>query len=225
MTVGYIYILKFLNGKRYVGQTTGTVDTRLKRHWYDAVSGCSYLIHNAMRKYGANGVDVEHSCPIYGGQQALDAAEDSYIVQYNTMAPHGYNLRRGGRGGRPGKVVRAKLSAARRGKTHSDETKAKISTTNRGRVLSEEHKSKISAANKGKSKPLRTEEHKNKISKANKGKSKPPRSKEHRVKIAAALKGYPGYWEGQSRSDETRAKMSASQKERWAKIKKEKING
>lgn len=43
-----------------------------------------------------------------------------------------------------------RLSEARRGKKHSEETKAKISSTKKGKKLSEETKRKMSKAHKGK---------------------------------------------------------------------------
>lgn len=223
--IGQIYVLKFPNGKRYVGQTTGTIDVRVKRHWYDANSGCPYLVHKAMRKFGKDAFEIEDCLSIYGGQKDLDTAEDRYIAYYDTMAPRGYNLQQGGRGGKPGQIVRAKLSAARQGKRHSSETKAKISAAMKGKSKSKTHKAKISKANRGRTMPVRSDEHKARLSAANKGKVKPPRSEEHKANIAAALKDHPGHWKGKSHSDETRTKMSISQKKRWSKIKKENING
>jgi hypothetical protein len=45
--------------------------------------------------------------------------------------------------------LKRKLSAAKKGRTHSEETKAKIRTTLKGNTLSEETKVKMSASRKG----------------------------------------------------------------------------
>ena len=168
--MGYVYILLFSNGKRYVGQTIGTVENRLKRHWYDVDYGCMYLVHKAMRKYGKDGVRIEKSFTVYGQQKDLDSAEDSNILRYNTVVPHGYNSKRGGSHGEFSEEVKSRLSALRKGKRHSDRTKAKIAAAMKGKPKSEEHKIKISKANKGRSLPPRSEEHKAKISANRRGK-------------------------------------------------------
>lgn len=51
---GVIYcITNKVNGKIYIGQTTKTIEKRLKGHFYE--SKCSdYYIHRAINKYGIN---------------------------------------------------------------------------------------------------------------------------------------------------------------------------
>jgi hypothetical protein len=44
--------------------------------------------------------------------------------------------------------AKAKMSAAQKGRTFSDESKAKMSAAQKGKILSDEHKAKLSAAKK-----------------------------------------------------------------------------
>lgn len=169
---GRIYALECTaSGKRYVGQTTRTVAQRLSEHVCNKTRrGCALAA--ALRKYGAeNFVLVElEQCD---SQTALDAAEQRWIRLLNTMAPHGYNLRPGGRGGAHSEVTRRKLSAlataralacpewGRRiaeaklasGYRHSAATRALISAKSRGRAahnrgstMSDSQREKLRAA-------------------------------------------------------------------------------
>ena len=106
--------------------------------------------------------------------------------------------------------VRAKMSAAKRGKPKSAETKAKLSAAQKGIKRgspSAETKAKLSAAHKGKTLSAET---KAKMSAAQKGK---PKSAEARAKMSAAKKGK----KYGPRSAETKAKISAAAKLREAR--------
>ena len=102
--------------------------------------------------------------------------------------------------------IKAKLSAAHKGKTLSPETRAKISATMKGKTLSPETKAKLSAAMKGENSPnygkTLSPEIKAKLSAAHKGKTLSP---ETRAKISATMKG-------KTLSPETKAKLSAAMK-------------
>ena len=119
--------------------------------------------------------------------------------------------------------TKEKMSAAKKGIPRSPETKEKMSAANKGKTLSPETRAKLSAANKGKTLSLETKE---KMSAANKGENNPMYGKilslETKAKISDALKGKnnpmygrtgennPNY--GKTYSPETRAKMSAAKK-------------
>jgi hypothetical protein len=65
------------------------------------------------------------------------------------------NLKAGGWGGNISEETKAKISAAKKGRTRkpfSEEHKAKMSATQKGRIFSEEHKAKLSAARKRRTK-------------------------------------------------------------------------
>ena len=86
-----------ITGKQYVGQTTRTLEQRWIEHCSKS-SGCVYL-HNAIEKYGRQNFKVEQ-IDIALDQEELDYKEMQYIELYNTLAPNGYNLDLGGKGGR-----------------------------------------------------------------------------------------------------------------------------
>ena len=111
-----------------------------------------------------------------------------------------------------------KISQARKGKSHSEETKRKMRRMGgmsgkshseetkrkmRGRSHSEEAKKKISKAIKGRK---LTEDHKKKISESNRGKPKTitEKRKQSAIKIAAARTGVPGH----KLTEETKRKIS-----------------
>lgn len=98
--------------------------------------------------------------------------------------------------------TRGKISEAMKGENHpffgthlSEETRNKISCSHLGKVTTEETKEKISLSLSGR---VFTEDHRDKISKANKGKSKP--------------KGLESPLYGKARSDETKEKISKTQR-------------
>lgn len=193
--IGYVYILLFPNGKRYVGQTIQSIEKRMASHMSDTRNGSSFPVHNALRKYGESGINLGH-IPVYGEQEDLDSAEDRCIVHYDTLVPNGYNLQRGGAHGVPSEETRRKMSKAKQGRPGamkgrhlSEEHKAKISAAKRGTKHSEETKSKISDTLKGHSGywtgKCRSSETRAKISAGHRGK---PKSEEHKAKISSTLK-------------------------------------
>ena len=93
-----IYLItNMITGKQYVGQTTRTLEQRWIEHCSKS-SGCVYL-HNAIEKYGRQNFKVEQ-IDIALDQAELDYKEMQYIKLYDTLAPNGYNLDLGGKGGR-----------------------------------------------------------------------------------------------------------------------------
>ena len=91
-----------INGKKYVGQTSLSVEARWQKHCSvarcnDAVTG----IDGAIRKYGSNNFSyiTLKECPI----NELDQWEIYYIKEYGTYQGNnddkGYNLTLGGQGG------------------------------------------------------------------------------------------------------------------------------
>jgi group I intron endonuclease len=226
--IGHIYILLFPNGKRYVGQTIRTIRKRIWEHKHLSNDGYASVVYNATRKYGENSVKIERVLTIKCTQEYLNLLEDRCIIMFNTLAPNGYNLKRGGSHGALSEEAKAKIALAKAKRAPpSVETKSKISAALRGHLCSEETRAKISAAKKGKSFPQKrvirvgwhhSREARIKISVALKGKPSPTKGKpawnkgkpwsiETRAKISAARKGKP-------RSIETRAKISAANKKR-----------
>ena len=121
----------------------------------------SSLISRSIGKYGwENFKQYIYNIP----EMLLDYFEIEMIKKTNSLFPSGYNLEKGGRGGRPCDATRKKISASNmgrvspmKGKKTSNETKKKQSDSSKGKVTwikgkkhSEETKAKISATQIGK---------------------------------------------------------------------------
>ena len=181
---GVIYkITNALNGKCYVGQTRQKLNRRLNGH--KSNKGKS-AIDAAIKKYGWENftVAVIEECPV----EQLDEREMFWIAALNTKIPNGYNLTDGGLcNSNPSEETRAKISAHHAdfsgekngfyGKHHSEEARAKMSAAKKGKSHkphSPETRAKISASSKGKHSQNRGRKH----------------TTETRAKIAVARKAY-----------------------------------
>lgn len=92
--MGYIYkITNNINGRVYIGQTIGTIEKRFNEHKRDAIKGCQYALHRAMRKYGIDNFSVEEieQC----STEELDDREQYWISFYDSYY-QGYNMTIGG---------------------------------------------------------------------------------------------------------------------------------
>lgn len=98
--MGYIYLVtNLINNKKYVGQTTLTINERWKRHIYEAIYKLDdFYFHKAIKKYGVENFKVEELCSCNDNE--LDEKEIYYIEYYKTyyIYKKGYNLTRGGSG-------------------------------------------------------------------------------------------------------------------------------
>jgi group I intron endonuclease len=196
------------NGKRYVGQTRTTFQTRWLAHRHYATTSKPYgkthttMLSRAMRKHGFEAFEfrlVEVCEP-----DQLNDREAYWIAEYGTMVPNGYNLSAGGNNAPRVPEVGAKIRASMLGKNtgpRSEETKARIraAMTPEGRErsiaaskaaftgkkrgpMSEETKAKIRIAATGR---RHTEETKAKLSALQAGTVRGPYSEEHRAAIRA----------------------------------------
>jgi group I intron endonuclease len=77
-----------INGKVYIGKTKRTLPVRMKDH--RNTSCCTYL-HRAIKKYGEDAFSKEI---LYTTTDESDVCikEREFILQYNSLAPNGYNL-------------------------------------------------------------------------------------------------------------------------------------
>lgn len=100
MTIaGYIYLItNTVNGKKYVGCTSWTVQSRWKRHITAAKTGSEQLIHKAIRKYGQDSFSVECLETVPGTREDLLLAERIHVESLGCLVPLGYNLTPGGVG-------------------------------------------------------------------------------------------------------------------------------
>lgn len=192
--MGIIYCARNkVNGKRYIGQTVQTLESRKYGHeraLHSNKKRCSICFVNALRKYGVDTFEwtvMDEDVP----DDQLDAFEIDAIAVYNTVTPNGYNILVGG-------------SSGRRGLKHTEETRLKISIAGTGRKASEETKKKLSEAWKFREVTEAIKDGWKKVSLSKKGKKQ---SEMHRQNNAIAQTG-------RKASEETRKKMSESAKKK-----------
>lgn len=200
MSIGGIYeILNTVNGKRYIGQTSG-FGRRFIYHRYELTHNIHHSRHlqAAWNKYGATvfifrpiAMCVKESLNSRE-QYCIDTLKPEYNIALDVIAPM--------RGRTTSAETRAKQSLVKIGKFVSDETRAKIGAASRAR--SPESNAKISAAAKGR---VISAETRAKISTANRGKIRGPQSPEHIAKLSAARRGH-----GHPHTEESKKKIGAS---------------
>lgn len=94
---GSIYIIRnTVNEKVYIGQTIQTVERRFKGHLSGDPRRHNQAILWAMEKLGRENFYVETLATGIETVEELDALEEKYIQEYNSMKPNGYNLCPGG---------------------------------------------------------------------------------------------------------------------------------
>lgn len=138
-----------INGKIYIGQTTGSLSARWKAHCH--VSSRCVALYNAIKKYGVENFTVEQIDSAMAKWE-LDLKEQFWIQHYNSIVPNGYNLKTGGNTPTYSDESKKRMStnhADVRGKNNprygvhlSKETRKKISDSHLGKRLSAKHKEK-----------------------------------------------------------------------------------
>lgn len=152
-----IYVItNLINGKKYVGQTTKSLEDRFKDHCSKRKT--KMYIQKAILKYGKNNFRIELLEEVSTIEE-LNRREQFYISHLNTLEPNGYNLTTGGVKFRTSEATKEKLRKANKGKIPyrmTDEVRNKISISLKGRKpkwtgqpRSEEHRIKLSASLKG----------------------------------------------------------------------------
>ena len=95
---GKIYIIRNdVNDKVYIGQTTMNVEDRFRHHLSskpETHNGQAILY--AIRRHGREHFFVETLVDGIETYEELNALEEKYIAEYNSMTPNGYNLCPGG---------------------------------------------------------------------------------------------------------------------------------
>lgn len=112
------------NGKVYIGQTVGKLETRWKQH---VKAKDESKFHRAIRKYGAAAFTVEQidcACSI----DELNQKEKQWIAYYDSLK-NGYNMTVGGRSGavdiKRTELTRRRISEAITGGRHWHATKVR----------------------------------------------------------------------------------------------------
>jgi len=120
-------MLKSPSGKVYIGQTTGSIEKRFKRH-QTKYSKCM-AISAAIQYHGWDNFETDwYECP----DEDLNFDEELLIREMGTLSPNGYNLKEGGGNGKLSEEVKQKLRELNIGKTASEETKQKMSESRKG---------------------------------------------------------------------------------------------
>ena len=200
-----IYKITSPSGRVYIGQS---INIERRFRYYKGIACKEQIkIYNSLLKYGVDAhiFEVLELCET----EQLNNRERHYQDLYDSVA-NGLNL------------LYVKSEHFNGG--HSEESKKKISDSLKGRVFSEEHKYKIGLGNSRRIKsPETIEKHRlaglgKIVSAETKQKQSQSRlgnkhSAETKQKIAESLKGI----QREPISEETRLKMSESQKKRFAK--------
>lgn len=203
-----IYIItNTINAKQYVG-----IAKNLQARWnqHKSLNKSSPYLHAAIKKHGVDAFIFTHFATAFDRESAC-LIEQTLIVEHNTKAPHGYNLTDGGEGAR-GAIVeqktRSKLSQASKtmwlNKSHIEQQKLLRSTDNYRQKQSENAK-KAWAKPELLEKLKKPKNHGEKIRQIKLG------TKQSEETIAKRI----AKTTGQKRSEETKAKMSASNKAAW----------
>lgn len=172
------------------------------------------------RDMGINLVNItDGGDGVSGLRHSLEAKQKMSIARSGDRN-HGYGKPSPNRGVAMSEEQRQKISKANKGRKHTDEMKAKLSVALKGRVVSDETKKKMSDARKGKKLSI---DHCERISKGKTGdrhhffgKPSPRRGATHtdEAKLQMSLIKL-----GKKASEETKLKMSESQKLRRAKTR------
>ena len=221
---GRMYYMKNeVTNKRYIGQTTKTVNERLSKHFTEAkYKGNNTHLNNSIRKYGRENFTIHEFHTIYNQKQwALDGLETHYIAKYHTQDPmYGYNIAPGGKGGKHApetlekiKQSNIKAKAHLKGKPISEQHRKNISKGLMNHVHSEETKQKMAQSHKGKK---LSEETKEKLSKLNTGENHPFYGKKHSEstlkKMSESAKGNKNPFHGKHHTDASKKLMSEANK-------------
>ena len=92
--MGWIYqVVNTATNKSYIGQTR---EKKIQTRWNDHKSGRGHapLLCNSINKWGITNFEFKIICEI--PNEELNSREIDEIVVHNTLAPNGYNLKRGG---------------------------------------------------------------------------------------------------------------------------------
>lgn len=97
MRKGLIYMIKFPNGKIYIGKTISSVNKRIRDHISEAKRGSRLKVHNAMKKYNYKiQISILEDSIL---ESELSQKEIFYIAKYNSTKHNiGYNMTYGGEG-------------------------------------------------------------------------------------------------------------------------------
>lgn len=129
-----------INGKRYIGKTSQTIEKRWYQHCKNAEYGHDTYLYKAIRKYGADIFLVESLC------EGLDEEEVKAIADYKPE----YNMTEGGDGGdtsqSPNYVTAMITRRSYKGSNNPNYGKRGSDSPNYGKQRTQEQKNKIASS-------------------------------------------------------------------------------
>lgn len=154
-------ITNLIDGKVYIGQTTQTIDARIREHKKRIKSGRDCPLYSAIRVFGWEAFSIE-VIDKAATRTELNEKEVYWIAKYNCVTPLGYNLTKGGSGTlgyRHTDKDKSKMRALKQGmyegennpfygKHHSKEQIEKWKSQRKGRQLTQTWKENISKTRK-----------------------------------------------------------------------------
>lgn len=144
-----------ITGKIYVGQTTHTLDKRIKSHLKESKIESNRPFMLSINKYGEDNFTFE-TIDSANNLDELNDKEIYWIDFYNSVSPNGYNVTGGGQGNKTigtkelGKRISEGLKNSEKWQKtkNSEEYNKKFFGWNKGKKFSQEHKDKIWENNK-----------------------------------------------------------------------------
>ncbi len=106
-------VTNLINGKKYIGYTTKTLEERKKNHLRKSKNinqkHYFYLFQEALRKYKNEDFkwEILYNC---SSKEECQEKEKYFINELNTISPNGYNLTEGGNGGIQSEETKTKIS-------------------------------------------------------------------------------------------------------------------
>jgi group I intron endonuclease len=136
MAQGIIYLItNKVNGHKYVGQTTQSMNKRWQQHIIESNKMSQKPLHRAFRKYGVDKFVIKEidECD----ESLLNQREEYWINHYNTFeSVEGYNATSGGERPSFNQETKDKLSkiASNRERTEKEVLKIKTSLTEKAKI-------------------------------------------------------------------------------------------
>lgn len=94
--MGYIYLItNTINNKKYVGQTSRSIQERWKEHCRSAVYHKEKALYRAFLKYGINNFTIQE---IENCDNEILSTREQYWIKYYDSYNNGYNMTMGGEG-------------------------------------------------------------------------------------------------------------------------------
>ena len=126
-----VYCIIFPDTKRYIGNTSTSLKSRLAKHISKAKHGSKILVHEAILKHNFN-IKIE-TLAVCATREEANEAEKKYIAQYNTTSRlFGHNQQKGGH--TLTDEIIAATGIARRGEKRSAETREKMREAQKKRL-------------------------------------------------------------------------------------------